>query len=199
MMIMTVIVFGILPMPAIYLLRRRGGLAAMPGAGVWRSRGAVLKAIGSQLALSYTFIGMSIAVSRGALAHLFNRPLVFAETNADDLGQTSRRTHLTAPAMRQATRDAIAMCAIAAALVLYRLFVDPADPTAKGFIDFRFHLVWLVPIAVVAFSPWAFHPYIVGGRDLPTRRARARKPAPAVAHIAADTAEWTAMRRRGAA
>lgn len=198
MMIMTVIVFGLVPMPAIYLLRRRGGLYDMPGGGVWASRLGPLKALGAQLALSYTFLGMSLAVSRGAFAHLFSRALVFAETNADDLGQTSRRKHLMAPAMRQATRDAVVLIAIAAALFAYRMVVDPSDPAEKGWIDWRFHLVWLTPLAVVAFSPWIFHPYIVGGRDLPQRR-RAQQAAPAVAPLAAESPEWAAARRRGAA
>jgi hypothetical protein len=199
MMIMTLIVFGIVPMPAIYMLRRRGGLANMTGGTVWASHVGPLKAIAAQFALSYTFLGMSLAVSRGALAHLFNRPLVFAETNSDNLGQTSRKAHLLSPPMRKAARDAFALIAIAAVLALYRFVVDPADPTAKGAIDFRFHLVWLVPLVIVAVSPWVFHPYIVGGRDLPPRRSRTPKPAPAVAHIPADTPDWAAARRRGAA
>ncbi len=197
MMVMTVIVFGIVPMPAIYMLRRRGGLADMPEGGVWASRLGPLKAIGAQLALSYTFLGMSLAVSRGAIAHLFSRALVFAETNADDLGQTSRRAHLTAPAMRQAARDALMLTAIAAALFAYRMVIDPSDPAAKNWIDWRFHLVWLIPLAVVAFSPWIFHPYIVGGRDLPPRRSRT--PQPAAAPLATENPEWAAARRRGAA
>lgn len=205
MMVMTTIVFAIVPLPATYLLRRRGALAAMPNARAWTSRFGILKAIGSQFALSYTFLGMSLAVSRGAFAHLFSRALVFAETNADDLGQTSRRTHLTAPAMRQAVRDAVMLLGVAAVLFAYRMYVDPVDPMAKGWIDWRFHLVWLVPLGVVALAPWIFHPYIVGGRDLPQRRSRAPQPTstpapvPAVAPLAADTPEWAAARRRGAA
>jgi hypothetical protein len=145
------------------------------------------------------FLGMSIAVSRGALAHLFSRALVFAETNADDLGQTSRRSHLLAPAMRQAARDAIVLVAIGATLFAYRMYVDPSDSTAKDAMDWRFHLVWLIPLAIVAFSPWIFHPYIVGGRDLPPRRSRTPQSAPAQAPIAAEPPEWAAARRRGAA
>jgi hypothetical protein len=133
------------------------------------------------------------------LAHLFNLPLVFAETNADDLGQTSRRTHLLSPAMRQAARDGALMLGICLVLVLYRLYIDPTDPLAKGAIDFRFHFVWLVPLVIVALCPWVFHPYIVGGRDLPPRRSRAPKPATAVAHIGTEAPEWAATGRRGAA
>jgi len=122
---------------------------------------------------------------------------VFAETNADDLGQISRRTHLLTPAMRNATRDAVVLLAIAAALVGYHMYVDP-EAGAKGAIDFRFHLVWLMPLVVVAFAPWMFHPYIVGGRDLP-RRSRAPKPTAALTHLATQTPEWAAERRQGAA
>jgi hypothetical protein len=199
MLLMTAIVFGLVPMPAIYLLRRRGGLAGMPGGGIWAGHLGPVKAIASQVALSYMFLGMSLAVSRGALAHLFSRALVFAETNADDLGQTSRRSHLLAPAMRQAARDAFALVLIGAALFVYRMYVDPSDSTGKDAMDWRFHLVWLIPLAVVAFSPWIFHPYVVGGRDLPPRRSRASKSAPAATPIPAQSPEWAAARRRGAA
>jgi hypothetical protein len=137
-------------------------------------------------------------VSRGALAHLLNRPLVFAETNADDLGQTSRREHLLAPAMRKAMQDAVALVAIGAALFAYRMYVDPTDSTAKDAIDWRFHLVWLMPLFIVAFSPRVFHPYIVGGRDLPVRRSRT-SPSSSPATVPTDATEWAAARRRGAA
>ncbi len=48
MMVMTIVVFGLVPLPAIYLLRRRGGLAAMPGSRMWASRLGALKAVGSR-------------------------------------------------------------------------------------------------------------------------------------------------------
>jgi hypothetical protein len=199
MMLMTVIVFGIMPIPSIYLLRRGGNLAALPAGKIWASRTGWAKAVFAQLALSYTFIGTSLAVGRGALAHLFNRPLVFAETNADDLGKVGRRTHLTAAPMRQATRDAVAMVAIAAALFLYRMYIDPTASPGKDAMDWRFHLVWILPLMVVAFSPWIFHPYIVGGRDLPQRRSRTSPSASPVAPTEAEPPEWAATRRRGAA
>jgi hypothetical protein len=170
----------------------------MPAGRVWASRLSPLKACGAQLALSYVFLGMSLAVTRGALAHIFNRPLVFAETNADDLGQTSRRSHLLAPAMRQAARDAILLLAIGAALFIYHLSVDPAVGTAKHAIDWRYHFVWLHALVVVALAPLIFHPYIVGGRDLRPRRSRTSRSA-AAARIAAESPEWAAARRQGAA
>jgi hypothetical protein len=198
MFLMTFFIFGLLPIPALYMLRRRGALASMPAGRVWASRLSPLKACGAQLALSYVFLGMSLAVTRGALAHIFNRPLVFAETNADDLGQTSRRSHLLAPAMRQAARDAILLLAIGAALFIYHLSVDPAVGTAKHAIDWRYHFVWLHALVVVALAPLIFHPYIVGGRDLRPRRSRTSRSA-AAARIAAESPEWAAARRQGAA
>ncbi len=111
----------------------------------------------------------------------------------------NRRRHLLAPAMRHAARDAIVLIGLAAALFAYRMVVDPSDPTSTGAIDWRFHLVWLSPLVIVAFSPWIFHPYIVGGRDLPVRRPRASHAAPVAAPIATESPEWAAARRRGAA
>ena len=200
MMLMTVIVFGVVPMPAIYLLRRRGGLTSMPGGHVWASGLGALKAIGAQFALSYTFLGTSLAVTRGAFAHLFNRPIVFAATNSDDLGRQSRREHIQEASMRHATRDAVAMLLLCAALAFWRIAVFPelsADPRP---IDWRFNLVWMIPLLVTAFAPWIFHPYIVGGRDLPRRRTRApirTDPTPQLAPH--ETRTWAAPRRRGAA
>lgn len=200
MMIMTMIVFGLIPMPAIYLLRRRGGLTSMPGGHVWASGLGTLKAIGAQFALSYTFLGTSLAVTRGAFAHLFNRPIVFAATNSDDLGRQSRREHIREASMQHATRDAVAMLALCAALAFWRIAVFPelsADPHP---IDWRFNLVWMIPLLVTAFAPWIFHPYIVAGRDLPRRRTRApirTDPTPQLAPQ--ETRTWAAARRRGAA
>jgi hypothetical protein len=142
---------------------------------------------------------MSLAVTRGAFAHLFNRALVFMETNADDLGQTSRRSHLRAPAMRQAGRDALALVAIAAAIFFYRLQVDPAVGTAMDAIDWRFHFVWMHPLIVVALAPLLFHPYIMGGRDLRPRRPRAPRAVPAATDSGRESPEWAATRRQGAA
>lgn len=200
MMLMTVIVFGVVPMPAIYLLRRRGGLTSMAGGHVWASGFGVLKAIAAQFALSYTFLGTSLAVTRGAFAHLFNRPIVFAATNADDLGRQTRREHIRESSMRHATRDALAMLGICAALAFWRISVYPELSVDPRPIDWRFHLVWMIPLLVTAFAPWIFHPYIVGGRDLPRRRPRTpirTDPTPQLAPH--DSGTWAAPRRRGAA
>lgn len=198
-MVMSLIIFGLVPIPAVFMLRRRGALAAMPAAGAWASRFGPLKAAGAQLALSYTFIGMSLAVTRGALAHLFNLAIVFGETNTDDLGRSSRRSHLLAAPMRQATKDALLLMTIAAALAIWRIYLDPEAYVPTTALDWRYHLVWLAPLAVVAFSPWIFHPYLVTGRDLPQRRPRVVKPAEEAPRLVPESPEWAAARRRGAA
>jgi hypothetical protein len=169
----------------------------MPNGKAWRTRFAVFKVVGAQLALSYTFLGFSIAVCRGALAYLFSRPLVFDATAADDIGQLSRRTHLMAAPMRKAGRDALALFGIGAALAVWN-YVYPTGAAGHDPMDWRFHLVWFMPLAVVALSPWIFHPYVVTGRDLP-RRARTAKRSEEPPHVAAPTHEWAATRRRGAA
>jgi hypothetical protein len=200
MMLMTMLVFGVVPMPAIYLLRRRGKLNSMAGGAVWAGPFGALKAIGAQFALSYTFLGTSLAVTRGAFAHLFNRPIVFAATNADDMGRTSRREHLRDSAMRHATRDAAAMLGLGAALTVWRLWIYPEVAGELHPVYWPFHLVWMIPLLVTAFAPWVFHPYIIAGRDLPRRRTRTpvrTDPTPQLAPQ--DSAAWAAPRRRGAA
>jgi hypothetical protein len=198
MMIMTAIIFGLIPMPAIYMLRRQGGLAAMPNGKMWRTRFGALKVVAAQLALSYTFLGFSLAVCRGALAHLFSRALVFDATIADDIGQLPRRTHLMTQPMRQAARDALVLFALAGALAVWNVYLGPSNGPVGVAIVWRFHLVWFMPLAVVALSPWVFHPYVITGRDLPRRLRTARRPEE-TSHLAPHTPEWAAARRRGAA
>ena len=77
MMAMSAVVFGLVPLPAVLMLRR-GRLRTLPAGRIWRTRFGLWKAIAAQLALSAAFLGFSVAVLRGALAHLFDRPLVFA-------------------------------------------------------------------------------------------------------------------------
>jgi len=125
MALLSFFVFGLMPTPAIYLLRRRGALAAMPGGRVWATRFGACKAIASQIAVSYVFLGTSIAITRGALAHLFNRPIVFSATNTDDIGRSSRLAHLREPSMRAAARDALGLLSLCAALALWRIYIDP--------------------------------------------------------------------------
>jgi cellulose synthase/poly-beta-1,6-N-acetylglucosamine synthase-like glycosyltransferase len=198
MTLLSFLVFGLVPMPAIYLLRRRGALAAMPAGRVWATRFGACKAIASQIALSFMFLGTSIAITRGALAHLFNRAIVFSATNTDDIGRSSRLAHLREPSMRQAARDTLTMLSLCAALAVWRVHIDPIYGVGEGF-DSRFHLVWLIPLVVAALCPWFFHPYFVAGRDLPQPRSRAPMRAASAPHIAPQSTDEMATRRRGAA
>ncbi len=199
MMLMTIVVFGVVPIPAVYLLRRRGALATMPGGRVWATRFGPCKAIAAQFALSYAFLGTSVAVTRGALAHLFTRSIVFAATNIDDIGRSSRRAHLRDASMRRAARDAIVLLSLCAALVVWRVYLDPTYGVGPLPIDWRFHLVWVMPLVFAAVSPWVFHPYVVGGRDLPRRRSSSSTRANEAHRIAPQSPEWAATPRRGAA
>jgi cellulose synthase/poly-beta-1,6-N-acetylglucosamine synthase-like glycosyltransferase len=114
--------FSFVPIPALYLLRRRGGLAKMPANHIWRTRFGGFKAVLLQFLLGLSFIGCSLAVLRGALTHIFNRPLVFAETSVDALGSVSRGAHLRSPAMRAAARDAALLLGICAVLAGWQLY-----------------------------------------------------------------------------
>jgi hypothetical protein len=198
MALLSFLVFGLVPTPAIYLLRRRGGLAAMPAGKVWTTRFAACKAIASQIALSLMFVGTSIAISRGALAYLFNRPIVFSATNTDDIGRSSRLAHLREHSMRSAARDALVLLSLCAALAVWRIYVNPNYGVGDAF-DGRFHLVWLIPLVITALCPWVFHPYFVAGRDLPKRRSTPSMRAAGAPRIAPQSAEQAAPRRRGAA
>jgi Glycosyl transferase family group 2 len=199
MLVMSVIVFGLVPIPAIYLLRRRGGLGGMPAGRIWGTRFGAWKAVAAQLALSYTFVGSSLAVTRGALAHLLNRPLVFSETNADDLGRLPRRAHLRSPAMRRTARDGLVLLAVGGALAFWRIHLDPSYGVGTGPFDWRFHFVWLYPLVVTALTPLAFHPYILGGRDLPRSAQRPRALSRGATRTALKTRKPAASRRQGAA
>ena len=197
MTLLSFFVFGLVPVPAIYLLRRRGALTVMPAGRVWATRFGACKAIASQIALSYVFLGTSIAITRGALAHLFNRSIVFSATNTDDIGRASRLAHLRDPSMREAARDALTLLSLCAALALWRLYIDPTYGVGKEF-DWRFHLVWLIPLVVAALCPWIFHPYFVTGRD-PQPRSRVPMRAAGASRFTPQSAAQAASGRRGAA
>jgi hypothetical protein len=143
----------------------------MPASRIWRTRLGGLKAFAAQVSLAYVFLGFSLSITRGALAYLFSRPLVFAETNADELGRLPRLAHLRDPAFRRAALEGALLLAVAAALGLWRIVYDPTYAVGKGF-DSRFHLVWLLPLVVAAVTPLLFHPYLVGGADARFRRPR---------------------------
>jgi hypothetical protein len=196
MALLSFLIFGLVPTPAIYLLRRRGALAVMPAGRVWTTRFGACKAIASQIALSFMFVGTSIAITRGALAYLFNRSIVFSATNTDDIGRASRLAHLRESSMRGAARDALALLSLGAALAVWRVYIDPTYSVGPEF-DSRFHLVWLIPLVITALCPWVFHPYFVAGRDLPRRRSS--QPLRAAEAPRIVTAEETATGRRGAA
>jgi hypothetical protein len=42
-------------------------------------------------------------------------------------------------------------------------------------LDWRFHFVWLYPLLLTALAPFIFHPYLIGGPDLPRWLAQRRK------------------------
>jgi cellulose synthase/poly-beta-1,6-N-acetylglucosamine synthase-like glycosyltransferase len=188
-----------LGIPAIYLLRRRGGLAAMQANHVWSTRFGALKAVVLQFTLGISFIGCSVAVMSGALAYLFNRPLVFAETSADAIGQLSRGAHLRSGALRKAARDAallFATCAVLAAWQIH-LYSLPLAPGAES-PDWRYHFVWVYPLLLNAIAPFIFHPYLVGGPDVPRWLAERRRLGASHSPVAPEIHEQTASSRQGA-
>ena len=197
MALLSFVIFGLVPTPAIYMLRRRGGLAAMPASKVWVTRFGACKAILSQIALSLMFVGTSIAITRGAMAYLFNRPIVFSATNTDDIGQSSRLAHLRESSMQVAARDALALVAVCGALAVWRIYIDPSYGVGNEF-DSRFHLVWLMPLVSTALCPWVFHPYFVAGRDLPKPRKVTMRAIGAF-RVERQSSEEAAAGRRGAA
>jgi len=196
-------IFSLVTIPAIYLLRRRGGLAAMPANRIWRTRFGAWKAGFLQFSLGISFIGCSLAVMRGALSYLFNRPLVFAETSVDELGQLSRLAHLRSGALKSAARDAALLLGIGAALAAWQVYLNslPLPPDAEP-LDGRYHAVWLYPLMLTAVAPFVFHPYLIGGPDLPRglarRRRRASSHAPTAGkhHTHATSARTHAVSRR---
>ena len=139
-------------------------------------------------------------VAGGALAHIFNRPLVFAETSADALGQLPRRAHLRSPAMRKAARDGAILLAIGTALAAWQVYLNstPPDPKFEP-LHWGYHAVWLYPLVLNAFAPFLFHPYLVGGPDLPKRLAKRRTRAASEPLASPKIPKQTAWRRRGAA
>jgi cellulose synthase/poly-beta-1,6-N-acetylglucosamine synthase-like glycosyltransferase len=197
--LISLAIFSVVTIPAIYLLRRRGGLAAMPANRIWRSRFGAWKAVFLQFLVGISFIGCSLAVMSGALAHLFNRPLVFAETSVDELGQLSRRAHLRNGAMRQAARDAALLFAIGTVLAAWQFYLNSLPlPVGAEPLDWRYHAVWLYPLVLTAIAPFVFHPYLIGGPDLPRwlaqRRERGASHPPVVPKIHNEQA---ASRRQG--
>jgi cellulose synthase/poly-beta-1,6-N-acetylglucosamine synthase-like glycosyltransferase len=198
--LISLAIFSIVSLPAIYLLRRRGGLDAMPVNHIWRTRFGAWKAVFLQFSLGISFIGCSLAVMRGALAYLFNRPLVFAETSVDALGQISRGAHLRSGAMKSAARDAVLLFGIGAVLAVWQVYLYSLPlPVGAAPLDWRYHAVWLYPLALNAVAPFVFHPYLIGGPDLPQWLAQRRRRGAGHAPVAAKIRKKTASRRKEAA
>jgi hypothetical protein len=200
--LISLAIFSVVTIPAIYLLRRRGALAAMPANRIWRSRFGAWKAVFLQFSLGISFIGCSLAVMRGALAYIFNRPLVFAETSVDELGQLSRLEHLRSGAMKNAARDAALIFALGAVLAAWQFYLNSLPlPAGAEPLDWRYHAVWLYPLVLTAVAPFVFHPYLIGGPDLPRwlakRRERLASHAPVVPNIHVHD-EQVASRRQEA-
>ena len=174
--LISLAIFSIVSIPTIYMLRRRGALKAMPANRVWRGRFGAWKAVFLQFTLGISFIGYSVAVLGGALAYIFNRPLVFGATNVDALGELSRIAHLRSPDMRKAARVAAIIFALCAVLVAWQVYLNSLPmPVGAAPLDWRFHFVWLYPLVLIALAPFIFHPYLIGGPDLPGWLARRRK------------------------
>ena len=168
--------FGIVSIPAMYMLRRQGNLKTLQAGRIWRPPFGGFKATFLQFMLGFSFIGCSLAVLSGALAHLFNRPIVFGATSMDALGELTRRQHLRSSDMRKAVRDAALLIAICTVLILWQVYLAslPRVPGTES-MDWRFHAVWIYPLALTAIAPFIFHPYLMGGPDLPWWLARRRR------------------------
>jgi cellulose synthase/poly-beta-1,6-N-acetylglucosamine synthase-like glycosyltransferase len=196
--LLSLAVFSIVSLPAIYLLRRRGGMDAMPANRVWRSRYGAWKAVLLQFSLGISFIGYSMAVMSGALAHIFNRPLVFAETSSDSLGQLPRRAHLRSGAMRKAARDAALLLAVCGVLVAWQVYLYSLPlPMGGKPLDWRYHAVWIYPMLLTAVAPFIYHPYLIGGPDLPGWLAQRRRHGASQSPSAPKIHEQTESSREG--
>ena len=66
-----------------------------------------------------------------------------------------------------------ALCAVLVAWQVY-LYSLPLPVGAKS-LDWRYQAVWLYPLVLTAIAPFIFHPYLVGGPDLPRWLAQRRK------------------------
>lgn len=195
--LVSLAVFNIVSIPVIYLLRRRGGLNNMQANRIWRTRFGGWKAVLLQFLMGFSFIGYSVAVLSGALAHIFNRPLVFAETSGDALGQLSRSAHLRSAEMRKAARTAALLFFLCAVLVAWQVYLYSLPlPASAQPLDWRYHAVWLYPMLWTAVAPFMFNPYLVGGPDLPRWLAQRRRRGASHPPSAPIIHEQTASRRQ---
>ena len=165
--LISLAIFSIVPIPAIYLLRRRGGLAAMPANRIWRSRfGAVEGGLPAVLARDQLHRLLARRDERGA-----GPPL----QSPARLRRDQRRRPGPAPAARPSAqrRDAhrrrgTQRCcsAIGAALVAWQFYLNSLPlPVGAEPLDWRYHAVWLYPLVVDRHRAVPLPP-------LPGRRAR---------------------------
>jgi hypothetical protein len=147
--------------------------------------------------LGFSFIGCSLAVLSGALAHLFNRPIVFGATSMDSLGELSRGQHLRSADMRKALRDAAMLFAVCIVLIFWQMYLAslPRPPGIES-VDWRLHAVWIYPLALTAIAPFIFHPYLMGGPDLPWWLARRRRRGADRSPSQLEVQEQTVSRRQ---
>ena len=180
MLLMSVLVFGLVPIPAIYLLRRRGGLGGMPAGRIWGTRFGAWKAIAAQFALSYTFVGYSLAVSRGVLGP----PLQPAPRLLRDERRRSRPALAARPPAR--ARDAARppatgslLLTVGAALAVWRIHLDPSYGVGTGAVRLALPLrVALSARRHRAHARWPSTPTSSAGETFRgAHRAAARSPA----------------------
>ncbi len=68
------------------------------------------------------------------------------------------------------------MFALCAVLVAWQVYLNSLPKPAGAVpLDWRFHFVWLYPLLLTALAPFIFHPYLIGGPDLPWWLAKRRK------------------------
>src|SRR4029453_8550055 len=98
---------------------------------------------------------------------------------------------LRSPAMRKAARDGAILLAVGAALAAWQVYLNSAPPDPKFEpLHWAYHAVWVYPLLLNAFAPFVFHPYLVGGPDLPKRLAKRRTRA------ASEPPAWPKIRKR---
>src|SRR5690606_6766986 len=79
---------------------------------------------------------------------------------------------------RRRARTVVASCASAQRRAAWQVYLNslPLPPDAEP-LDWRYHAVWLYPLVLTAVAPFVFHPYLIGGPDLPRGLARRRRRA----------------------
>jgi hypothetical protein len=99
--------------------------------------------------------------------------------------------------MRKAGRDAVLLFAICGVLAAWQFYLAslPRQPGAE-LVDWRLHAVWIYPLALGAIAPFIFHPYLMGGPDLPWWLARRRRRDAGRALSEPEVHEQTVSRRQ---